>query len=287
MKTAVVTGANVGIGFETAAGLVSQGYRTILACRSVEKGDAALKQIKDRVPEGQAEVRNLDLADFSSIRQFADELEQAKMPVHVLVNNAGVMACPEMKTKDGLELQMGVNHYGHFLLTSLLYPRMKNLESGARIVNVSSSAHRRGTMDFENINSEKSYSRWPAYCRSKLANVLFTYELARRIPKEDNVTVNVCHPGVIATELMRYLIPENPRFLNRTLNYVAGLLFKTPAQGAETSVHLASSPEVAQVTGKYFEDCKEAQTTQISHDPNVAKRLWDMSVNLTGAKWDF
>jgi len=176
MKTAIITGGNTGIGFETAAALASEGFRTIIACRDSEKAKTAVEGLKARVPEGKIESRLVDLADMSSIHEFAKNVTKDTPRIDVLVNNAGIMACPQMKTKDGFEMQMGVNHLGHFLLTSLLYSKMKDPNHQTRVINVTSMAHKYGgKVNFEDINNEAKYSKYTQYGQSKLANVMFTY----------------------------------------------------------------------------------------------------------------
>eukprot|EP00210_Caulerpa_lentillifera_P006057 g5789.t1 len=288
MQTAIITGGNTGIGFETAAALANEGFRTIIACRDGSKAEAAVESLKSRVPGGKIESRLVDLADMSSIHEFAKTIAKDTSSIDVLINNAGIMACPQMKTKDGLEMQMGVNHLGHFLLTSLLYPMMKSHTHQARIVNVSSMAHKYGgKVNFDDINNENKYSKYKQYGQSKLANVMFTKEMARRVPKEDNVSVNCCHPGIVATELQRHLVPENPNFFLKPFVSMMNCMIKTPAQGAATSIYLATSPDVKETTSKYFVNCKEASVSKLAKNEEDCKKLWELSNSITKAKWDF
>ena len=180
-RIVIITGANSGIGFESALALAAKGATTILACRGVEKGEAALRQIKSEYPEAQVEVMALNLADLSSVRMFAKEFKAAYQRLDILINNAGVMAIPQRwETADGFEMQIGTNHLGHFALTGLLLSELSQTPH-SRIVTVSSSAHRMGTIDFDNLNAEQSYRPWGAYGQSKIANLHFTYELQRRL----------------------------------------------------------------------------------------------------------
>eukprot|EP00898_Chlorokybus_atmophyticus_P005683 jgi/Chlat1/6115/Chrsp402S05650 len=206
-------------------------------------------------------VAQLDLASLDSVRGFAREVTKSGRPVDILVNNAGIMACPKM---------LGVNHLGHFLLTSLLMESIAK-SSSARIVNVSSAAHVFGKFDFDDLALDKKYEPWPAY--------------GRRLPKVANITVNALHPGLVKTELGRYLLPEGASIFQK-LSVGAFFLFtKTPQKGAETAVYLATSPEAAGITGKYFVDSKEKQSSPLSYDKPLASRLWDVSERMTGAKW--
>ena len=203
-KTVIITGANTGIGLETAVDLAKRNARVILACRSVERGEKAAVEVRKRSGNNNVVFFQLDLASLDSVRKFAAKILEEEPQIDILINNAGVMALPERTlTQDGFEMQFAVNHLGHFLLTNLLLDHIKKTPS-ARIVNVSSKAHLRGNIDFENLNSEKSYVPWIAYDTSKLANILFTRSLAKRL-EGTGVTANSLHPGLIMTELSRHL----------------------------------------------------------------------------------
>jgi NAD(P)-dependent dehydrogenase (short-subunit alcohol dehydrogenase family) len=201
-KTVIITGANSGIGLETAVDLAKRNARVILACRSVERGETAAVEVRKRSGNNNAVFVQLDLASLDSVRKFAAKILEEEPRIDILINNAGVMAIPNRTlTQDGFEMQFGTNHLGHFLLTNLLLDRIKEAPS-ARIVSVSSKASEQGRLDLSDLNSEKSYSEWYAYGASKLANVLFTRSLAKRL-QGTRVTANVLHPGVIVTELTR------------------------------------------------------------------------------------
>ena len=201
-KTVIITGANTGIGLETAVDLAKRNARVILACRSVERGETAAVEVRKRSGNDNVVFVQLDLASLDSVRKFAAKILEEELHINILINNAGVMAIPKRTlTQDGFEMQFGTNHLGHFLLTNLLLDRIKEAPS-ARIVNVSSKGSERGRLNMDDLNSEKSYSQWSAYEASKLANVLFTRSLAKRL-QGTRVTANVLHPGVIVTELTR------------------------------------------------------------------------------------
>ena len=202
-KTAIITGANTGIGLETAIDFAKRGSRVILACRSVERGQAAVEKVKRRANSEDIVFVQLDLASLQSVRDFSTKILEEEAHIDLLINNAGVMIPPYTLTKDGFELQFGVNHLGHFLLTNLLLERIKESPS-ARIVNVSSSAHQRGKINFDDLKSEHSYNAFGAYSQSKVANVLFTRQLAKRL-EGTSVTTYSLHPGVISTELGRHV----------------------------------------------------------------------------------
>ena len=214
-KTVVITGANTGIGLETAVDLARRGARVVLACRSEEKGGAAVEHVKKVTRNEDVVFAQLDLASLDSVRDFAAKILEEEPRIDILINNAGVMVPPYTKTSDGFELQIGVNHLAHFLLTNLLLERLKQAPT-ARIVNVSSMAHIWGKINFDDLQSEQSYSRQGAYSQSKLANVVFTRSLARRL-KDTNVTAYSLHPGAVKTELSRHVHPILVSTLHETL----------------------------------------------------------------------
>ena len=276
-KTVIITGGNTGIGKETAVDLAGRGARVIIGCRNLEKGKEALKEIQERSGSSSVFLEQIDLASLESVRTFSDKILNSEPRLDILINNAGVMGCPYQKTQDGFEMQFGVNHLGHFLLTLLLLDRLKRSQP-SRIINVSSSAHRMGSgkINFDDIHFEKSYSSWGAYFNSKLANVLFTRELSRRL-EGTHVTVNALHPGAVTTELQRHSFLSSALF-SPLLWYT----FKTAEQGAQTSIHCAVSEEMEGVSGKYLKDCAIVEPSKGAQDDEAAKKLWDLSMKLVG-----
>lgn len=276
-KTVVITGANTGIGKEAAVDLAARGARVIIGCRNLEKGTEALKEIQDRSGNRNVFLEKLDLASLESVRTFADKILNSEPRVDILINNAGVMACPYQKTQDGFEMQFGVNHLGHFLLTLLLLDRLKSSQP-SRIINVSSSAHRMGTgkIKFDDIHHEKSYSSWGAYFDSKLANVLFTRELSKHL-EGTHVTANSLHPGAVTTELQRHSILSSP-----IMYPLRWYMFKTAEQGAQTSIYCAVAEEMEGVSGKYLRDCHIVEESKGAQDDAAAKKLWEVSLQLVG-----
>jgi NAD(P)-dependent dehydrogenase (short-subunit alcohol dehydrogenase family) len=269
-KICLVTGANSGIGKVTAKVLAAGGATVIMVSRSRDKGEAARDEIVRETGAKNVDLMITDFSDLKQIRSLAANVKARYPRLHTLVNNAGTFIDKRTLTADGYETTFAVNHLGYFLLTRDLLDLMKS-SAPARIVNVASDAHRRGHIDFNDLNLENGYGGWKAYSQSKLANVLFTYELARRL-EGTGVTANCLHPGVVGTNLF---------------NSVGGLLGKivrlftpfmrTPEKGADTIIWLASSPEVEGVTGKYFADRKEQATNPESYDTAVAARLWEVS----------
>jgi NAD(P)-dependent dehydrogenase (short-subunit alcohol dehydrogenase family) len=273
-RICVVTGANRGIGRATAEGLARMGAKLVLVCRRKEDGEAVSHDIAARASVA-PDVVAADLSSQLSIRQAAGYIRGRYSSLHVLINNAGVIPPRRELTADGLEMQFAVNHLAYFLLTHLLLPQLK-AGAPSRIVNVSSGAHSHAAIDFDDLQAQRSYQPKPVYGRSKLANILFTYELSRRLVGT-GVTANCLNPGVVATKMLAdYVgIPLAGPALARTFG-------ATPEQGAETSIYLASSPEVESVTGKYFERKQPTVSSQASHDEAVARRLWQVSERLTG-----
>ena len=278
-KTVLITGANTGIGKETAIDLAKRGARVIMACRDMKRGEEALNDVAEKSGSSNLLLKPLDLASLASVRTLAEDINKNEPALHVLINNAGVMIPSELqKTQDGFEIQMGVNHFGHFLLTNLLLDLLKSSQP-SRIVVVSSMAHSSTTsssFNFDNINSEKYYRKWDAYGQSKLANILFTRELAKRL-KGTGVTANSLHPGAVKTELSR-----NTGTIESIAFRFMFLFFKTPEEGAQTNIYLAVSEEVEGVTGLYFSDCKVKEPSQGAQDDEAAKKLWDISAKSVG-----
>jgi retinol dehydrogenase-12 len=274
-KTCLVTGASSGIGLETARGLAAEGATVWIVVRSEDKGRAAIDEIKKTVPDAKLELVLCDFSSLASIRACGAELRERLSSLHVLVNNAGAVYMARETSVDGFEMTFAVNHLGYFAFTRELLPL---LEKGApaRIVNVSSDAHRGSSFDFEDPQSEKGYTGFVVYQRSKLANIYFTYELAERLA-DKGITVNCLHPGVIATGFGR----NQPGFFKFLISLGAPFL-ASPAKGARTSVFLATSPTVDGVTGKYFARSREQKSSRVSHDPGARKRLWELSETLVG-----
>ena len=291
-KTAIVTGANTGIGKETVVDLVRRGARVIMACRSLKKGEAAKKDVVERTGSNNVIVKHLDLASLSSVRAFAENINKNEGRLDILVNNAGVSNPKEFtKTEDGFEMMMGVNHFGHFLLTNLLVDLLKK-SAPSRVVVVSSMGHREILGDsglavveiglhFDNINSEISYEGSSVYGKSKLANILFTKELARRL-KGTGVTANSLHPGVFSSQLLLQHHKVYPLLLQYISKLFIRIFGKTVEEGAQTQIYLAVSEEVEGVTGLYFADCKETEPSKNAQDDVVAKKLWEVSAKLVG-----
>lgn len=284
-KTVVITGANTGIGKYTALDLYRRGARVILACRDTQKAESAVECIKQECNKiepdelGELRVVHLDLSSLSSVRKCAEQILRDEKYIHILINNAGVMMCPRTLTEDGYELQFATNHLGHFLFTMLLLPRILS-SAPARIVNVASKAHITGnSLSLDDINLEKSYSSLRAYGRSKLANILFTRELAKKL-NGTNVTVYSLHPGVVDTELSRHLdqvvFPGSKWFYQN----VGKIFMKSPEQGAQTTLYCALDEKLANESGEYYDDCQKVTPSQLAQNDELAKQLWDVSVEM-------
>ena len=279
-KTVVVTGGNSGIGFETAAALAGMGARVVVTARNADKGRAAVAAIGQRLGgDAQVQLVVFDLADLSSVRRGAAEILEQAPRLDVLVNNAGLVLSERSETVDGLEATFAINHLGPFLLTNLLLDRIR-ASSPARIVNVASTAHNaaRKGIPFDDLQSEKKYATMRVYGQSKLANILFTEELARRL-EGSGVTANSLHPGTVRTG---YGADGDARGLLAFGIKISSPFFLSPAKGARTSVYLASDPGVAGVSGEYFVKCKPKQPKPWARDQEAARRLWQVSEELVG-----
>jgi len=274
-KTAIVTGANTGLGKETAKILAKANATVYMACRDLAKCQLALEEIQQQVGKEKLIAAELDLGSLESIRNFAQDFNSKNIPLNILINNAGVMACPKGHTKDGFDLQMGINHFGHFLLTNLLLPSLKR-GAPSRVVNVSSRAHNRGNLIFDDLNSEKSYSKWVAYGNSKLANILFAKEY-NRIFSGEGITAYSLHPGVIPTELSRHL-----GIIGSIFKVVGGLFLKNLGQGSATTVYCAVAPDLEKQGGSYFADCDLFQSNHTQITDENAKKLWEISEKAVG-----
>ncbi|KAL8053867.1 hypothetical protein ABFX02_05G101300 [Erythranthe guttata] len=285
--TAIVTGASSGIGTETTRVLASCGVHVIMAVRNLESGKKVKETIIKEIPDAKIDVMELDLGSFASVRKFASEYKSTDLPLNLLINNAGVMAPPFMLSQDKIELQFATNHLGHFLLTNLLLDNMKKTaresQIEGRIVNVSSEGHRyvyREGIRFDKINDSSSYTSIFAYGQSKLANILHANELARRFKEEGvEITANSLHPGAIATNLLRH-----HGILEGVVNWVGKYFLKNIPQGAATTCYAALHPQVKGVTGNYFADSNISTQSSLSLDAELAKKLWDFSLDLTEPK---
>ncbi len=279
-KTVVVTGGNSGIGYETAAALAAMGARVVLTARNADKGRSAVASITQRLGgDAQIQLVVFDLADLSSVRRGAAEILEQAPKLDVLVNNAGLVLSERTETVDGLEATLATNHLGPFLLTNLLLNRIRS-SSPARIVTVASTAHsaaRKG-MPFDDLQSEKKYATMRVYGQSKLANILFTRELAHRLTGT-GVTANSLHPGTVRTG---YGADGDARGLLAFGIKISSPFFLSPAKGARTSIYLASAPEVAGVSGEYFVKCKPKQPKRWARDDRAARQLWQLSEALVG-----
>jgi NAD(P)-dependent dehydrogenase (short-subunit alcohol dehydrogenase family) len=272
-KVCVVTGSNTGIGKETARGLLARGATVVLACRDIAKAEAASAELSASA-KGRVRAMPMDLASFASIRSFASAFRAEHKQLDILVNNAGVWTTERTTTKQGFETTFGVNHLGTFLLTQELLPLVHTAPAG-RIVVLSSALHYRGNLVWEDLHFEKRKYNGPvAYNQSKLANVLFTNALARRLSETpgNRVTVNAVHPGVVATELAR----DYPPFLIKIFH----LFLLSPAEGAACSLHVATSPDVAGVSGAYFEKSKAKKASDKALDVDAQERLWTLTEKL-------
>ncbi|XP_019442122.1 PREDICTED: short-chain dehydrogenase TIC 32, chloroplastic-like [Lupinus angustifolius] len=281
--TAIVTGASSGIGTETARVLALRGAHVIMGVRNLSAANDVKESILKEIPSAKVDAIELDLSSMDSVKKFASEFKSSGLSLNILINNAGIMACPFALSKDNIELQFATNHIGHFLLTHLLLDNLKKTASESkkqgRIVNVASEAHRfvySEGIHFDKINDQSSYNNWRAYGQSKLANILHANELARRF-KEDGVdiTANSVHPGVISTNLSRH----NP-VLSGAMKFLGRLLLKNVQQGAATTCYVALHPQAKGISGKYFADSNEYKTTPYGTDADLAKKLWDFSINL-------
>ncbi len=272
-KVCVVTGANTGIGRATALALAQLDATVVMVCRSKERGEAALIDIATSAASNDVHLLVADLSLQSEIRRVVQELNNRFLRLDVLVNNAAVVTRTPTWTAEGIETMFAVNHLAYFLLTNLLLDRLKQ-SCPARIVNVSSNAHRFiKELDFDNLQGEKRFGSLRPYARTKLENIYFTYALARRLAGT-GVTVNALHPGVIRTELNRAM--------PRTAVWLFNLFTKPQREGGTTPVYLATSPEVEGVSGSYFDACREKSTTPISYDIETSERLWTLSARMTG-----
>ena len=267
-KIAIVTGANSGMGLATTIELAKQGFHVVMMCRNEEKGLHALTDAISHSQSSSIELIQGDLGSFESIRNFASAFQSKFEHLDVLINNAGVVNVKRELTSEGHEAQLGVNHLGHFYLTQLLMNELQRATQG-RIIVVSSGAHKWGKIDIQDMEMSRGYNVAKGYGRSKLANLLFMLELTLRL-EGTNVTINAVHPGAVSTNLG---IDRKTEFGRIFVNLLKPF-FLTPTQGAQTAIHLATSNEVASISGKYFYQLKEAKMSKLAQNPHLAKGLW-------------
>lgn len=272
--TSIVTGANSGIGLAVATGLARMKGRVVLVCRDKVRGEAALEGVRRATQNEKTELMLADLASLQSVRKLASDFMANHEHLSLLVNNAGVIMGKRITTVDGMETTFAVNYLSHFLLTNLLLDLLKR-SAPARVVNVTSAAHFSGRMDFEDLQEERRYGASKSYAQSKLAQVLFTHELARRLDGT-GVTVNSVHPGAVRTHW-----GDEGGLLGIGVR-IARPFMASPEKGARTPLYVATSPEVEGISGKYFSGMKETQSSKESYDEAEAKRLWDISLKLSG-----
>ncbi|KAH9496166.1 Retinol dehydrogenase 14 [Bulinus truncatus] len=276
-KTVIITGASSGLGKATAFELARRKAKLILACRNLSSAQMIVEQIRDTTGNSEVFAKELDLASLNSVNNFCKQVLSEVQNIDILINNAGVFQCPYMKTDDGFEMQMGVNHFGHFLLTLRLLDRIK-LSAPSRIIIVSSSLSKNGSIHFDDIHSEQNYNKVKAYCDSKLANLLFARELAERW-KGSGVDVFAMHPGMVATNLGRYVIPS---VINRFLSPLFVILgLRDADEGCQSVVYCAVAEELKGRSGIYVgKNCKQSQYPPNALDKNISKKLWEVSEQL-------
>lgn len=272
-KLCVITGANSGIGFETAKALARKGAYLVMVCRNEDKAETARQEIIEETSNPGIDIVLCDFAIQAEIRNAAEEIKKNYKKIDVLINNHGFLASEREDTVDGLEKTFAVNHIGYFMFTNLLLDMIKAADQG-RIVSVASGAHRAGEFDPENIQLDNNFTPWKAYGNSKLFNILFTRELANQLV-DTNVTANCLHPGVVATNFA-----QSGSWIMRTLFTIGKPFFVSPKKGAETTIYLATSEKVKEVNGAYFRNKKVATPSKDARDDEAAKQLWDISKKL-------
>ncbi|XP_052273200.1 retinol dehydrogenase 14-like isoform X1 [Dreissena polymorpha] len=286
-KTVVITGANCGIGYETALDMANRQAHVILACRDVSKGLSAAKSIIRKTGNQTVEVKKLDLASFMSVHEFCDDMKKSVGKLDVLVNNAGVMNAPYALTEDGLETHMAVNHFSNVLLTNLLLELLQKPTS-SRVVFVSSSLHKYGKLDLNTLNSEETYKTKKPYASSKLMNLLYARELQNCVPS--NVSVYTLHPGMVRTNLGRHAVIFNKLFkifcfpVYAMLYSLYVLLIKTAREGCQTVVYCAVSPELEGERDGYYGNCRKEEWTIPGSDLDLARKVYDLSMKVTKLK---
>jgi NAD(P)-dependent dehydrogenase (short-subunit alcohol dehydrogenase family) len=279
-KRVLITGASSGIGKATALGLARQGAAVVMVARDEQRGRRALEDVKRRSGSDDIELLIADLSTRDAIRALAAEVRERYDRVDVLINNAAILTGTRRTTPEGFEMQFFVNHVAYYMLTCLLAGLLRE-SAPARIVNVASTAHQNGEVNLDDLGSEESaYSGWQAYANTKLMNVLFTYELARRL-EGSGITANCVHPGVIHTNLL-----NNYSWVLSRMFHALQVFFKKPAEGADTPVYLAADPAVAGTSGRYFARREPADTLEISYDRDLQRRLWDATEAIAGCALD-
>lgn len=292
----VVTGANSGLGFEATKAFARKGAHVVMACRSRERGREAMRGVRNEVPAASLTLGELDLADLNSVRAFAETFDEEFGSLDILCNNAGVMAIPRRETEQGYEMQFGVNHLGHFALTGLLFDALRESSGESRVVTQSSGVHESGEMDFDDIDGEDEYDEWGAYAQSKLSNLLFAYELQRRLDSAgvDGVTSVGCHPGYAATNLQR----RGPEMSGSKLRLAAmrvanAVVAQSAEMGSLPMLYAATADDVE--GGDYVGPTGlrnmrgypgKTESSDRSHDEDDARRLWDLSEDRTGVAFD-
>lgn len=270
-KTCLITGSSSGIGKETATELLRKGFRVIMLCRDSEKSRKAWEEIKKNVGDNNVDLVYANLSSFDSIRKAVEAIKNRYNTIDMLINNAGVYKRKLSMSDNGIEMNLAVNFLAPFLLTNLLLPLIKKSDS-ARIINLTSELYKDGKVNFEKIKPNDRYNGNKAYADSKLLVILFTYQLAKLL-KEENISVNCVHPGVVQTDVFR----DFPKWVNRML----GLFISKPEEGAKPAIYLASSDEVRNISGKYFSKMNIKETKEITHDENVRQYVWDYASKLT------
>jgi NAD(P)-dependent dehydrogenase (short-subunit alcohol dehydrogenase family) len=276
-KTVLITGGTSGIGKATAVAMAAMGADVVITGRNAERGEAAVEEIKGHSTNASVELILADLSVQSEVRRLAEIFLERHDRLDVLANNAGLVQSKRTETPDGIETTLAINHLAPFLLTNLLLDRLKESAPGY-VITVSSEAQRWGSMDFGDLQSKRKYRGFPVYGMTKLANIMFTYELADRL-KGTGVTANCLHPGSVGTNF-----GQNNRGPMALFFRTFKPFMRSPEQGADTLIWLASSPEVDGVSGKYFSDRKEIEAKEIAYDPDARRRLWEISEDLTGLK---
>jgi len=275
-KVCIITGANSGIGKIIAIEIAKKGYHTVMICRNKERGDAARKEVINLSGNLNVELMLADLSLQSEITKLSNEIKKKFPRIDILINNAATIVKDYTETCEGVETTFATNHFAYFLLTILLLQNL-NAAENARIVNVASAADKYGNLDFDDLFMKKNYSQFIAYSNSKLANIIFTYDLAQRLKKKTNITVNCIHPGSTKTNISR----ETGGMIRLSFKLLRPFM-RSPKKSAETIVWLATAPELEGLSGKYFYNHREIKSKKMSYEPEVARKLWEISKKITG-----